>query len=369
LLRRKAPAADATISSARIDALFAPFVHARRLLLAVSGGPDSTALLLLAARWASQDGRPPIEVASVDHAMRPDSRVEAEAVAAISARLGLPHHLLEWRGPKPGSRIQERARDARYQLLAACAQEIGAEFLLTAHHADDQAETVLFRLVRGSGIGGLRGMESFAARQNVTLARPLLGLRKADLVAFCAACGADYARDPSNADPRFARTHLRRLADLLAAEGLGVDEIVRLSRRAARMEDAVAAEAKTAAVRLGWIKAQATRDAQALLNEPLEIVQRLLTAEIARVAGKTRRQVRLDAIETLAQALRAARAQGDAMRANVGGASVHMSAKGALTISREAPRRARVEPSAHHTVPSDEIDDASAIPSSLAAPG
>jgi hypothetical protein len=71
----------------------------------------------------------------------------------------------------------------------------------------------------------------------------------------------------------------------------------------------------------------------------------------------------------LAQALRAARAQGDAMRANVGGASVHMSAKGALTISREAPRRARVEPSAHHTVPSDEIDDASAIPSSLAAPG
>lgn len=323
--------------------MFAPLAQAKGLLLAVSGGPDSTALLLMAARWAKQAGRPRVEVATVDHAMRAGSRAEAEAVGALARRLGLIHHLIEWRGPKPRSRIQERAREARYQLLGACAQEIGADFLVTAHHADDQAETVIFRLLRGSGIGGLRGMESAAARGRLTLARPLLDLRKAELIAFCEACGEAFARDPSNADPRFARTHLRELTNLLAAQGLGVDEIARLSRRAARMEEAVAAQAKAAAERLGWTNAQQTRDAKALLDEPLEIAQRLLTAEIARVAGKEPRQIRLDRIETLAQALRQARAQNKAVRANVGGASVHLSAKGALSVSPEAPRRVRAD--------------------------
>jgi tRNA(Ile)-lysidine synthase len=343
LLRRKAPASGAALAPARIDALFAPFAQARRLLLAVSGGPDSTALMLMGARWAEKAGRPPVEVATVDHAMREGSRGEAEAVAALSRRLGLTHHLIAWHGAKPRSRIQERAREARYQLLGACAQEIGADFLLTAHHADDQAETVLFRLVRGSGIGGLGGMRSATTKDDVTLARPLLGLRKAELVAFCDARGETYARDPSNADPRFARTHLRALAGLLAAEGLGVDEIARLSRRAARMEEAVAAQTNAAAARLGWTEAQATRDAKALLDEPLEIVQRLLIGEIACVAGKAHRQIRLDAIEALAQALREARAQGKALRANVGGASVHLTAKGLLSVTPEAPRRVRAD--------------------------
>jgi tRNA(Ile)-lysidine synthase len=336
-------AAGAAISPARIDALFQPFVDARRVLLAVSGGPDSTALMLMAAHWAAGAGRPRVEVATVDHAMRAGSRGEAEGVAALARRLGLTHHLIEWRGVKPRSRIQERARQARYQLLGACAQEIGADFLLTAHHADDQAETVLFRLIRGSGIGGLGGMPSAAAKDHVTLARPFLGLRKAELVAFCEARGETYARDPSNADPRFARTHLRKLAELLAAEGLGIDEIARLSRRAARMEEAVVAQTKAAAARLGWTEAQATRDAGALLAEPQEIVQRLLIAEIARVAGKAPRQIRLDAIEALAQRLREAHMRHQAHRANVGGASVHLSAKGLLSVTREAPRRSHAQ--------------------------
>jgi tRNA(Ile)-lysidine synthase len=341
LLRRKSPAAAAAISPARIDALFAPFAKARALLLAVSGGPDSTALLLMAARWATQSGRPRIEVATVDHAMRADSRGEAETVAALSRKLGLSHHLIEWRGPKPRSRIQERAREARYQLLGACAREISADYVVTAHHANDQAETVLFRLIRGSGIGGLGGMAPYSTIEGAMLARPLLGVCKAELIAFCELSGEDYARDPSNADPRFARTHLRRLAELLAAEGLGVDEIARLSGRAARVEEAVIAQTEAAAQRLGWTRAQATRDAQALFDEPQEIVQRLLAAEIVRVAGKLRRQIRLEAIEALARTLRDAHSRGQALRANVGGASVHLSAKGKLNISLEAPRRVR----------------------------
>jgi tRNA(Ile)-lysidine synthase len=333
------PAIGAAISAARIQALFAPLAQAKGVLLAVSGGPDSTALLIMAARWAAEGGRPPVSVATIDHAMREGSRGEAEAVAALSRRLGFAHHLIEWRGDKPRSRIQERAREARYGLLAACARAIGADFLVTAHHADDQVETVLFRLLRGSGIGGLRGMQSLVAQDGLTLARPLLSLRKAELVAYCEASGEVFATDPSNADPRFARTQLRALGGLLAAEGLGVGEIARLARRAARMEEAVAAQAKAAAERLGWTQAAQTRDGDALLNEPLEIAQRLLAEEIARVGGREPRQIRLDAIETLTLALRDARAGGEPLNANVGGANVRLSAKGVLSVAPEAPRR------------------------------
>jgi tRNA(Ile)-lysidine synthase len=341
LLSRRTPPAREAISPARIGALFAPLAGARGLLLAVSGGPDSTALLLMAAHWAQQPDRPPVAAATVDHAMREGSRAEAEAVGALARRLGLAHHLLEWRGPKPHSRIQERARDARYHLLGACANEIGADVVVTAHHADDQAETVIFRLLRGSGIAGLRGMEDAAAQGRLTLARPLLDLRKAQLIAYCEARGEPFARDPSNEDPRFARTRLRRLTALLAAEGLGVDEIARLSRRAARMEEAVAAQATATAKRLGWANGAPAREAGALLDEPQEIVQRLLCAEIARVGGKSTRQIRLDAVEALTQALRQARALNKPMRANIGGASVRLTAKGALSVGAEAPRRRR----------------------------
>lgn len=333
------PQAGGAISERRIAALLAPLEQAKGVLLAVSGGPDSTALLIMAAHWAAEGGRPPVAVATVDHAMRAGSREEAEAAANLSRRLGLPHHLIEWRGAKPRSRIQERAREARYALLSACARAIGADFLVTAHHADDQAETVLFRLLRGSGVGGLRGMESLVAHDGLTLSRPLLPLRKAELVAYCTANGVAFATDPSNADPRFARTQLRALGPLLAAEGLGIEEIARLARRAARMEEAVAVQTKAAAARLGWTLAEAARDADALLAEPLEVAQRLLAGEIARVGRKDPRQIRLEAIETLTLALRDARVSRKALRANIGGASVHLSAKGVLSVAPEAPRR------------------------------
>jgi tRNA(Ile)-lysidine synthase len=340
-LLTKLAANGEAISPERIAALLAPLERAKGILVAVSGGPDSTALLLMAARWAAQNNRPKIEVATVDHAMRAGSADEAEAVARLARRLGLTHHLLVWRGEKPRSRIQERAREARYALLATCARETGADFLVTAHHADDQAETVLFRLLRGSGIAGLKGMDSLTPMDGLTLARPLLDLAKAELVAFCAACGETFAQDPSNADPRFARTRLRRLSGVLAAEGLGPAEIARLSRRAARMETAVAAQTKSAAERLGWTHPEARRDARALFEEPMEIVLRLLRGEVARVAGKTTREIRLDQIETLAEALGDALGESKPMRANIGGVGLRLSVDGALTFGPEAPRKGR----------------------------
>ena len=329
----------AALSPARIAALLAPLASAKGLLLAVSGGPDSTALLILAARWAAAGGRPPVAVATVDHGLRAGAAAEAEAVAALARRFGLPHHRLEWTGPRPKSRIQELARAARYALLGACARGIGADVVVTAHHADDQAETVLFRLLRGSGIGGLAGMAPAVPLGTLTLARPLLALPKRALVEICAAEGVGFAEDPSNADPRFARTRLRRLTALLAAEGLGGAEIARLARRAGQIDEAVAVQAQAAAARLGWTRPAEARDARALFAEPIEIVQRLLAADIARVGGDASRRLRLEAIETTARALCEAQAAGRALRANIGGASVELSAAGALRIVPEAPRR------------------------------
>ena len=331
---RRTPA----LTSETIDALLAPLADARGVLLAVSGGPDSTALLLMAARWAREKGRPNVEVATVDHAMREGAHAEAEVVAAVCQRLGLTHHLLEWRGEKPHSRIQERAREARYRLLSDCARAIGADFLVTAHHADDQAETVLFRLLRGSGIAGLAGMPERAMRGGVVLARPLLSLNKADLVAFCQKHGEAFGLDPSNTDPRFARTRLRKLTGVLAAQGLGAAEFARLARRAARMEDAVNRQTEAASARLPWPWGGKC-DAHLLFGEPLEVAQRLVAQRIAGIGGRLDRPASLEQMERLALTLRDALANRAALRANIGGASIELSADGELRVALEAPRR------------------------------
>ena len=157
-------------------------------------------------------------------------------VADWAATLGLPHTILLWQGEKPSQRIQEAARDARYALLVDHARAIEADALVIAHHADDQAETVLFRLTRGSGIAGLAGMARVSQRRGLPLHRPLLDWRKADLLAFCAGEGLAFLEDPSNADPKFARARLRRLGVHLEQEGLDATALNRIARRAAHLD-------------------------------------------------------------------------------------------------------------------------------------
>ncbi len=164
--------------------------------------------------------------------------------------LRVPHATLVWEGEKPAARLQERAREARYDLLTAEARRVGAGVIVTAHHLDDQAETVLFRLMRGSGLAGLAGMAARTRRGEVEIARPLLGLGKAELVAFCEARGLAYVSDPSNENPRFARPRLRRLAGALAAEGLDAPALARLARRAAVAEAALVRQTDMAEARL-----------------------------------------------------------------------------------------------------------------------
>ena len=337
MLRRK-PQTRA-IDEARIASLLAPLAKAKGLLLAVSGGPDSTALLIMASLWAAAGDRPRVEVATVDHGLREEARAEAEAVAEHARRRGLKHHLIVWRGAKPKSRIQELAREARYRLLAERAVKIGADHIVTAHHADDQSETVLFRLLRGSGPSGLRGMEAVTERHGVKLARPLLSLTKADLLAFCRAQGEGFAEDPTNADPRYARTRMRRLAALLAEEGLGASEVARLSRRAARMEQVVAKATRAAGERLKLSKSKGVYSANALFGEPDEVALRLLAGEIGRIGESEPRRIRLEKIESLEEALRSSVEDGKAFAATLAGVTIKLTSKGELSIRKAPPRR------------------------------
>lgn len=326
-----------------IDALLAPLAEHDATLLAVSGGPDSTALLALAVEWARRALKAPrLAAATVDHGLRKESADEAAAVGALCLRLGVSHRILIWRGDKPTTRIQERARAARYALLGAHAREIGAQAIVTAHHLDDQAETALFRLLRGSGVSGLRAMTASRDLDGVALLRPLLGVAKCDLIAACEARGLAYVRDPANENPRYARTRMRKLAAELAAEGLDAAALARLARRAGQIEDALARQTHATALRLG-LSANSTCDAGALLAEPTEIVQRLLTAAIVNVGGRNSRGVGLGKVEALTQQLARAYAAGAPFSANVAGAHLRL-ARGALRIAAEPPRRSTARP-------------------------
>jgi tRNA(Ile)-lysidine synthase len=180
-----------------------------RIGLAVSGGPDSLALLLLAA--AARPGQ--VEAASVDHGLREGSASDCEMVAALCGRLGVPHAILsvEW-DESPDSNLQALARVERYALLAEWAKQRGLAAIATAHHADDQAETLLMRLARGSGLSGLRGARpKRLLGEGVWLIRPLLGWRRGELALVVAEAGVEAVTDPANDDPRHDRTRARRL--------------------------------------------------------------------------------------------------------------------------------------------------------------
>jgi tRNA(Ile)-lysidine synthase len=342
-----------------LAARFAPLASARAAVLAVSGGPDSTALMLLVHAWLQQAGTSlRVSVATVDHALRAGSREEAEGVGRAAQSLGFPHHILEWQGAKPQSRIQERARDARYGLLFEHTRGIGAEFVVTAHHADDQAETILFRLVRGSGIAGLAGMPQTSKRGGLIHLRPLLDCPKSDLIAYCEARGQSFVTDPSNANPAFARARLRKLAPLLAREGLDREALLRLGRRAERADRALAARVAKLRLELPATRGEGVFQAPvgSLEGEPAEILSRLIEAEIEALQAEPALPLRLSRLESLTEMLQAALRARKPWRGSLAGMAVTLDRTANLTICREKPRRrGRLEPQATENSPLSEV--------------
>jgi tRNA(Ile)-lysidine synthase len=228
------------ISASDAKRLFADWKAAPAIVLAVSGGPDSVALMWLVARWRRGLSRGPRLVAvTVDHGLREQAAREARDVKRLARTLDLEHRTMRWTGAKPNAGLPAAARTARYRLLAQAARQAGATHVLTAHTRDDQAETLLMRLLRGSGIAGLAAMARQSEREGFLLARPLLHVPKSRLIATLARAKIDFADDPTNRDPNFTRARLRALLPQLAAEGGDARALTRLASRLARANAAV----------------------------------------------------------------------------------------------------------------------------------
>lgn len=293
---------------AALMAPLGPFAPSPRLAVGVSGGPDSLATFLLAHRWAMARGGSALALVA-DHGLRPDSAAEAEAVAGRLQARGHEVRILSL-GLPSGPALHERARRARLAALEAAASEAGAPWLLLGHHRRDQAETLLFRLLRGSGETGLAAMAPARALPNVMVLRPLLDMPVARLEATVAGAGLEPVRDPSNGDPRFARARLRAALGDPSGDAAGTQALAlaadAFARRRARGEAAVAERLALAAVFRpeGWVRLDAVslgRDAVArqalsrLLRSvsgqphppPREGVERLLAQGAERWAGRS----------------------------------------------------------------------------------
>lgn len=210
--------------------------HSKVLAVAVSGGPDSMALAHLLCQWSEKTGGPDIHILSVDHGLRKASAQEVRQVQGIVS--GWPkarHSILIWDGEKPDARIQEEARSARYGLFEEYCLKHSIHQLYLAHHGDDQIETFLFRLSKGSGLDGLCAMRPVQNRGSLTLCRPLLEFAKNDLVQYCRSEAIPFVEDPSNQKDEFARARLRKIVAALEEEGLSFK---RLSTTTQRLERA-----------------------------------------------------------------------------------------------------------------------------------
>lgn len=234
------PKTTPVITIAEAKDLFAEWKSAPAIVLAVSGGPDSLALMWLAARWRDALKKAPHLLAvTVDHGLRKEAAREARDVKRIATSLGVEHRTVRWTDDKPKTGLPSAARTARYRLLARAAQRHGALHVFTAHTRDDQAETVIMRLSRGSGLPGLAAMARQSDREGVVLVRPFLDVPKSRLIATLEKVGIAFADDPTNYDARFTRPRLRALMPALAAEGADARGLARLALRAARADAAL----------------------------------------------------------------------------------------------------------------------------------
>jgi tRNA(Ile)-lysidine synthase len=351
---------NSPISVRQAKALFADLKRAPAIVLAVSGGPDSIALMWLAVRWRRALSRGPKLVAvTIDHGLRPESASEARAVKRLARTLEVPHLTMRWTDEKPRSGVPAAARQARYRLLAAAARRNGASHVLTAHTRDDQAETLLMRLFRGSGIAGLAAMARQSEREGVLIARPFLTVSKSQLLATLEKAGVGFADDPSNRDTRFTRPRIRGVIKELAAEGGDARNLARLASRLARanasieilvegaarylaLKDRLAATPSSEAVSSAGL-ANVTFEAMAFAGLPEEIRLRLLQRAIDRVGEEG--PAELGKVETLLAALdrtlrKSARQRPARLKQTLAGALVSL-AGGRIVIAPAPPRRKR----------------------------
>ncbi len=301
-----------------------PFEAAPHLAVGVSGGADSLALTLLADRWArARGGR--ITALTVDHGLRAASAAEAATVGDWLRGRGIAHHILPWTGPKPETGLQAAARNARRDLLTECCRRHGILHLLFGHHADDQAETVMMRVVAESGPDGLAGMAAVVEHDDIRVLRPLLDVRHEVLIGVLRGLGQEWIEDPSNRDARFTRATLR---DLHSSPDEALSSAMRWGReRIGRERQSAAFLARAASVYPeGWIALDL-----GLLREAPEDLARRAVARAVMAVGSLIYPPRSESLVRLVAGLRA----GSAAAGHTLGGCLIQFRKGVLLVTRE----------------------------------
>lgn len=273
------------------------------IAVALSGGPDSMALCALVQEWAQGRGMR-VHAITVDHALRPESAAEAQQVGDwVSQSMPDVTHVVLRRDPATitAAKLQEQARADRYRLMSDYCHAQGIAHLCLAHHQDDQAETFLFRLCKGSGLDGLAAMRVQSTVHDIALIRPFLGMGKDRLIATCQARGLPFVNDPSNKNYQFARVRFREMAALLAGEGLTAKRLAVTALRLARARDALDHFAD-----LAWTRAFVSQtdedmifDLNLLHGEPDDIRVRVMMRALGDIGGDDAYGPRLERVEEL----------------------------------------------------------------------
>ena len=312
-------------------------------MLAVSGGPDLHRVVVARGEMAQRAETGPKACCRDGRSWPAQNRGARRATSqSFAAALDVEHRTLRWRGPKPKTGLPAAAREARYKLLADAARKVGAAHILTAHTRDDQAETVLMRLARGSGLSGLAAMARETAREAprgaVTIARPLLEVPKAQLIATLRRAQIGYADDPTNRDQTFTRARFRELMPQLMREGIDSRNLARLAQRLARANAALEAvvgvmDIPSAGSATGGV---IEIDARAFATLPDEIALRLL----GRAVGAVGREgiAELAKLEALLVGLRGASVRQERLKQTLAGAVIALGAD-LLAIQQAPPRR------------------------------
>ena len=289
------------ISNEDFTKLMARFSLEGDLAVGVSGGSDSMALCYLL-----KDSGLKVHALTVDHGLRPEAADEARQVGEwLSGWPGFQHHILKWEEPAD-SALQEEARKARYRLMSEYCAAQGIQHLFLAHHRDDQAETVLFRLAKGSGLDGLAGMQALQDYEGLTLVRPLLSVSKEALVKTCKDAGVDFIEDPSNENADFARVRLRQARAVLEEEGLSSKRLSVTAMRLARARQALEIWTEEVYKEVN-IKNDAKRiefQLKPLLSKPEEVIVRVVLMAFRQLRPESDYAPRMEKVEALVHDLR-----------------------------------------------------------------
>ncbi len=283
---------------------FGQFDENSSFVVAVSGGADSLALTFLLADWCKKNNIK-LSAVTVDHGLRQGSAKEAESVNSLLKKNNINHIILRWIGDKKSSNIQAEARDARYKLITDFCKDNNAKFLFVAHNKQDQAETVLLRLMRGSGVDGLSGIAEDSQINGVRVIRPLLSYSKNEIRAFLRQEGHEWIEDPSNENIKYARVNVRKFIESAEDSDLLIDRLAETSLNLRRSRDYIETKMSQDCKEVFFIKSEGycILDWKKFNSLHEEVAYRLLSS-IVKIVGGEYYKPRFEKIKTLYYAIK-----------------------------------------------------------------